>query len=475
MFPLELAQTGPQMFLPPQHLHFTGIGGIGMSGIAEILLRLGFAISGSDLRLSPVTDRLARLGARIYEGHDAAYVAGARALVVSSAIPPDNPEVREARRRQIPVISRGEMLAELMRLKYGIAVAGSHGKTTTTAMLAAVLEGAGLDPTVVVGGRLGAFGGANARVGRSVLLVVESDESDGSFLKLAPILAVVTNIDREHLDHYRSLEDILAAFTEFVNRTPFYGASVLCLDDENVQRILPAVRRRVLTYGARAQADLQICDVTLGPPPTRFRLRRRGEDLGLFRLAVPGAHNVLNAAAAAAVGFELGVQPETVREALARFTGVERRFQVRGRAAGVTVIDDYGHHPAEIQATLAAARQCDYARVLVLFQPHRYTRTLHLLEDFARCFYQADAVFVLDIYAASEPPIEGVHASLLAERIRAHGHRRVEYAGSLERAVEEALAEAREGDAVITLGAGNVWQAADRLLEGLRRRESDGA
>lgn len=475
MFPFPVEQSGPQMFIPPQPLHFVGIGGIGMSGIAEILLQLGFTISGSDLKLSPVTDRLARLGARIYQGHHPSHVAGARAVVVSSAVAPDNPEVLEARRLQIPVIPRGEMLAELMRLKYGIAVAGSHGKTTTTAMLAAALERAGLDPTVVVGGRLSAFGGSNARIGRSLLLVVESDESDGSFLKLAPILAVVTNIDREHLDHYRSLEAILDAFTQFVNRVPFYGAAVLCLDDENVQRLLPAVRRRIITYGARAQADVEIRDALYESFSSRFQLRHRGEDLGWFRLRVPGVHNVLNAAAAAATCLELGVAPDSIREALAEFTGVERRFQIRGQAAGVTVIDDYGHHPAEIRATLAAARQCGYSRVLVLFQPHRYTRTFHLMEDFARCFYQADAVFVLDIYAASEPPIPGVTAAVLAERIQAHGHRMVRYVGSIEAAVVAALEQAQPGDAVLTLGAGNVWQAGDLLLERLAERSKHGA
>lgn len=475
MFPFQQQSSSPPVLFAPQHLHFTGIGGIGMSGIAEILLQLGFTISGSDLKLSPVTERLARLGARIYEGHDPAHVAGARALVVSSAVPPDNPEVQEARRLQIPIITRGEMLAELMRLKYGIAVAGSHGKTTTTSMLATVLEQAGLDPTVVVGGRLRAFGGANARIGRSVYLVVEADESDRSFLKLAPILAVITNIDREHLDHYRSLEEILEAFTEFANRVPFYGAAVMCLDDENVQKILPAVRRRVITYGTRAQADVQIREAEAAHFSSRFRLRRGSDDLGEFRLRVPGLHNVLNAAAATATALELGVAPDVIREALAGFAGVERRFQVYGEAAGVTVIDDYAHHPAEIQATLAAARQCRYERLLVIFQPHRYTRTYHLMEDFARCFYQADAVWVLDIYAASEPPLEGVHAKQLVDRMQAHGHRHVEYAGTIERAVEAVVAEARAGDAVLTLGAGNVWQAAEPILEALRRRESGGA
>ncbi|MEK7405040.1 MAG: UDP-N-acetylmuramate--L-alanine ligase [Acidobacteriota bacterium] len=463
------------MFLRPQHLHFTGIGGIGMSGIAEILLNLGFTISGSDLKLGPITERLARLGARIFEGHDAANVVGAKALVNSSAVGEDNPEVREARRLQIPVIPRGEMLAELMRLKYGIAVGGSHGKTTTTAMLATVLSQAGLDPTAVVGGRLGLFGGTNARIGQSQFLVVESDESDGSFLKLAPILAVVTNIDREHLDHYASLEEIQAAFVEFINKVPFYGAAILCLDDENVQKILPLVRRRTITYGTRAQAELHVAEMTCSHFASEFAARYRGQDLGTFRLQVPGAHNVLNAAATAAVCLELGVDPEVIREALARFAGVERRFQIRGQERGVTVIDDYGHHPTEIRSTLAAARACRYRRILVVFQPHRYTRTFHLMDDFARCFYQADAVLVLDIYAAAEPPIEGVTGAALAERLHAFGHRGAEFAGAIERAAERVLGMVEEGDLVLTLGAGNVWQAGERILEKLRGRTGDGA
>jgi UDP-N-acetylmuramate--alanine ligase len=459
------------MFLRPQHLHFTGIGGIGMSGIAEVLLELGFTITGSDLKLTPLTDRLSALGARIWEGHSAVHIAGAKAVVISSAIDEDNPEVLEARRLQIPVIPRGELLAELMRLKYGIAVGGSHGKTTTTSMLAAILSHAGLDPTVVVGGRLRAMGGSNARLGRSDFLVVESDESDGSFLKLSPIVAIVTNIDREHLDHYPSIEEIRAAFAEFVNRVPFYGAAVLCLDDENVQRILPLVKRRTVTYGTRAQADVHVTEVSGGHFASEFRLGARGSDLGTFRLQLPGVHNVLNAAAAVATGLELGLEADAMREALEGFTGVDRRFQVRGQERGVTVIDDYGHHPTEIRATLAAARQCRYRRVLAIFQPHRYTRTFHLMDDFARCFYQADAVYVVDIYAASERPIEGVSAAALVERIRAYGHRSAEYAGSLESAAQMVLAAAGEGDLVLTLGAGNVWQAGDRVLEGLRARE----
>ncbi|MGD0201509.1 MAG: UDP-N-acetylmuramate--L-alanine ligase [Bryobacteraceae bacterium] len=456
------------MFLKPQHLHFVGIGGIGMSGIAQILLDLGFTITGSDLKLGPITANLERLGAGIREGHDAANLGEAKAVVISSAVGEDNPEVQEARRRQIPVIPRGELLAELMRLKLGIAVAGSHGKTTTTSMLAAILSQAGQDPTVIVGGRLQTIGGSNARLGQSDILVVESDESDGSFLKLTPIYAVVTSIDREHLDHYPSIDAIRAAFTEFINRVPFYGAAVLCLDDENIQRILPAVRRRTITYGTRIQADFQVLECAPGHLSSAFRLQARGEDLGEFRLRVPGAHNVLNAAAAIAMARELEVPLEAARQALADFIGPERRFQIKGQERGITVVDDYGHHPAEIRATLAAARQCRYDRILMVFQPHRYSRTQHLMDDFGRCFYQADSVFLLDVYAASEKPIQGVTAEALAERVRSFGHHSVEYVGTIDRAVESVLAAAREGDLVVTQGAGNVWQAGERILERLR-------
>jgi UDP-N-acetylmuramate--alanine ligase len=451
------------MFFRGQHLHFTGIGGIGMSGIAEVLLNLGYRISGSDLKLSPITGRLAGMGATVYEGHSAANVAGARALVVSSAVDERNPEVQEARRLQIPVIPRGELLAELMRLKYGIAVAGSHGKTTTTSMTAAILNHAGLDPTVVVGGRVGAMG-SNARVGHSDFLVVESDESDGSFLKLAPILAVVTNIDREHLDHYPDLEAIEAAFVEFVNRVPFYGACIVCLDDPNVQAILPAIKRRTITYGTSAQADMIATNIGCGHFASDFHARYRGADLGRFHLGVPGRHNVLNAMAAAVAALELEVAPDTIREALAGFSGVDRRFQVRGKERGVTVVDDYGHHPTEIRATLDAARQCGFRRIHVLFQPHRYSRTFHLMDEFAGSFHQADTLFVTDIYAASESPIEGVTAEALVERIRQFGHRSVEYVGTVDRGADALTAVASEGDMVLTLGAGNVWQAGEKVL-----------
>jgi len=392
---------------------------------------------------------------------------------VSSAVDEQNPEVQEARRMQIPLIPRGELLAELMRLKYCIAVAGSHGKTTTTSMTATILSHAGLDPTVVVGGRVGTMGGSNARVGRSDFLVVESDESDGSFVKLAPIVAVVTNIDREHLDHYPSLEAIEAAFIEFVNKVPFYGAAIVCLDDTNVQNILPEIKRRTVTYGSSAQADVEVGDIGCGPFASDFRLRYKTADLGRFRLRIPGRHNVLNAAAAVTVAMELEVKPDNIREALASFSGVDRRFQVRGKERGITVVDDYGHHPTEIRATLEAARQCGFRRIHVLFQPHRYTRTYHLLDEFGRSFHQADNVFVMDIYAASEKPIEGVTAEALAERIRQFGHRGVEYVGTLDAGVEALHKVARDGDMVLTLGAGSVWQAGERLLERLRTEVRD--
>lgn len=436
-----------------------------MSGLAEVLLTLGYTVTGSDSKLSPITERLESLGARVMEGHRSENLGDAKALVVTSAAKEDNPELIEARRSGIPVIPRGELLAELMRLKYGIAIAGSHGKTSTTSMAAAVLSEAQLDPTVVVGGRVGLMGGSNARVGQSDYLVVESDESDGSFLKLAPIIAVVTNIDREHLDHYADLDAIRNAFLDFVNKVPFYGVAILCVDDENVQQMLPLVKRRTITYGTSAQCDLMISDTNCGHLQSEFRLRFKGRDLGLFRINVPGFHNVLNATASVAVGLELEIDPDLIRSGLQRHAGVDRRFQIKGQKQGVTVVDDYGHHPTEIRATLAAARLCNFARVLAIFQPHRYTRTQHLMDDFARSFNQADAVYLLDIYAASEKPIEGVTAQVLAARIAAFGHRNVQYVGSIEEAVKVATAEAREGDCVITLGAGNVWQAGEKLLQ----------
>jgi len=456
------------MFFKPQHVHFVGIGGIGMSAIAEVLLTLGYQVSGSDAKLSPITERLATMGATIHLGHKAEHVEGAKAVVVTSALDPNNPEMAEARHLQIPVIPRGELLAELMRLKFGIAIAGSHGKTTTTSMVASILNTADMDPTVVVGGKVAAMQGSNARVGKSPLLVVESDESDGSFLKLAPIIAVVTNVDREHLDHYASLEEIQRAFTDFVNKVPFYGAAVLCMEDENIQQIFPLIKRRTITYGRSAQVDLEIHDVILSPAASHFAVRRRDADLGTFHLNVPGIHNVLNATASIGVALELDIPTEQIREGLAAFSGVDRRFSIRGVEHGITVVDDYGHHPTEVKATLAAARLSPYNRIHVLFQPHRYSRTQHLMDEFGTAFHQADRLYLLDIYSASEQTIEGVTTQALLEKIRSYGHRSAEYVANIDEGVAAIAAAAEPGDLVITLGAGNVSQAADKILARLR-------
>jgi UDP-N-acetylmuramate--alanine ligase len=446
-----------------KRIHFVGIGGIGMSGIAEVLLTLGYSVTGSDAKMSPITDRLVILGAKVYEGHRAENVDDAHVLVASSAIHSDNPEIAEAHRRKIPVIPRAEMLAELMRLKYGIAVAGAHGKTTTTSMVASVLAGAGLDPTFVVGGRVNKAG-TTARLGRGEYMVVEADESDRSFLVLAPVVAVVTTIDREHLDQYSSLEDIQDVFVKFVNRIPFYGAAILCLDEPNVQAILPKVTRPVITYGTSNQADVVISDIELLGLESRFRLTFRGEDLGMFYLpSPPGIHNVRNAAAAASVGLYLDLPTDLIRESLKNFTGVGRRFDIKGVINNITLIDDYGHHPAEIRATLDAARLCKFNRVLAVFQPHRYTRTKHLWDDFRLAFNQADVLVVTDIYSAHEPPIEGVSSEALAQAIREAGHKNVVYRPTIEQAVEFLAEEARPGDAIMTIGAGSVTKAAGEL------------
>ena len=463
------------MFAKIQRVHFVGIGGIGMSGIAEVLLNLGYKISGSDLKPSPVTDRLATLGATIFEGHRAENVAGAEVVVISSAVTHQNPEVMEARKCHIPVIQRAEMLAELMRLKYGIAVAGMHGKTTTTSMIAAVLAAGGLDPTVVVGGRVDAMG-SNARLGKSHYLVAEADESDRSFLKLSPILAVVTNIDREHMDCYRDMADVEQAFVEFMDRVPFYGMVVVCNDDDCLRALLPKLRRRVMTYGLRPDSDFRVADSERPRvdgherPVSRFRVDYRGQSLGDFHLHVPGRHNILNATAAIAVGVGLEVAPDAICRALEKFRGVDRRFQLRGCVGEISVIDDYGHHPTEIRATLSAARQCGYKRIHVVFQPHRYTRTQDLADQFATAFGDADSLFVLDIYAASEPPIQGVTGECLARHIANLGKREAIYAASFADAVEKVASLARPGDMVLTLGAGSVSQLGPQILERLQTR-----
>jgi len=464
------------MFARIQRIHFVGIGGIGMSGIAEVLLNLGYRISGSDLKNSPTTQRLASLGATIFEGHSPQNVAGAEVVVISSAVTQENPEVVEARSLHIPVIPRAEMLAELMRLKYGIAIAGMHGKTTTTSMVAAIMATGDLDPTVVVGGRVDAMG-SNARLGKSQYLVAEADESDRSFLKLSPILAVVTNIDREHMDCYRNMRDVKRTFLEFMDRVPFYGTIVLCNDDALLRRLMPQVRRRVMTYGTRRGSDfhIKLAPSELNPgehrPLSRFRVNYRGRDLGEFTLHVPGTHNVLNATAAIAVGVGLDVGLEHIRAALDDFRGVDRRFQLRGTSAGISVVDDYGHHPTEIRATLAAAKQCGYRKIHVIFQPHRYSRTQELMDDFAKAFRDADSLLVLDIYAASEQPIEGVTSKALTERIQELGNRPVRYIESFASAVEAVTDLAEEGDMILTLGAGNLYHLCPILLEKLQTRE----
>ncbi len=451
-----------------QHVHFVGIGGSGMSGIAEVLLNLGYTVSGSDLKLSSVTGHLQALGARVFEGHSAENLGAAHVVVTSTAVRPSNPEVAEARRRGVPVIPRAEMLAELMRLKYGIAIAGSHGKTTTTSMVALVLDKGGLDPTVVVGGRLGVLG-SGARLGRGEYLVAEADESDRSFLKLSPTLAVVTNIDREHLDAYRDLSDIQEAFLGFVNKVPFYGCAVLCLDDPPVQAILPRVERRVVTYGLTQEASVSARDLELRATGSSYTATHLGKPLGTVTVEVPGRHNVTNSLAAVAVGLDLELPFEAIQRGLSSFSGVDRRFEVRGEANGVLVIDDYGHHPTEIRATLETLRlRAGERRTLVVFQPHRFTRTKALWDDFCAAFGGADVLRLVDVYAASEDPIEGVSSEALARAIAVRGHRDVAWIGDVRGAGETLAGEALSGDVVLTLGAGNVSAAGDELLRRLR-------
>jgi len=456
------------VFKKYQHIHFVGIGGVGMSGIAEVLLTLGYRVTGSDARRSETVERLERLGAKVFLGHAAGHVEGAHVVVYSSAVARDNAEVQAARQRGIPVIGRAEMLAELMRLKYGIAIGGTHGKTTTTSMVAAVLDAGGLDPTVVVGGRVHGLG-ANARLGQGEFLVAEADESDGSFLKLSPTIAVVTTVDAEHLDHYADLDAIVAAFLAFVNKVPFYGCAVVCLDDANLQRMIPRMEKRVVTYGLEAGADVTARRLQFAEMRSTFEVVHRGVSLGAMSLQVPGRHNVLNALAATAVALDLEIPLPRIQSALAGFAGVQRRFQIRGSARDVLVVDDYGHHPAEIRATLAAAKAGFDRRVITVFQPHRYSRTQHLHDDFLTAFYQSDVLIVMDIYPAGEAPIPGVHARDLADGIAAHGHREVLYLGSDRAAIVDYLCETtRAGDLVLTLGAGDVGQLGDALLQRLR-------
>ncbi len=448
-------------------IHFVGIGGIGMSGIAEVLINMGLEVSGSDLNENDTTRRLAELGGRIARGHRKENLADVDVVVISSAIRQDNPEVAAARANSIPVIPRAEMLAELMRLKYGVAVAGSHGKTSTTSLVAAVLDRASLDPTVVIGGKVNSLG-SNARLGRGEILLAEADESDGSFLKLSPTLAVVTNVDPEHLDHYGDMETLKETFLDFVNKVPFYGLAVLCLDCPNIQGLLPRVEKRSVTYGTSSQADYQIKDVVCGGLTTRFTPVRRGEELEPVTLKMIGRHNVLNAMAAVAVADELEVPYNVTQEALNEFEGVQRRFTVRGTEQDITVVDDYGHHPTEIKATLQGARESFERRLVAVFQPHRFSRTELLFDQFATSFYDADLVLVTDIYAAGEKAREGIHSEKLVAAMRGHGHRDVTYRPTKELMLDALKQRVRPGDLVVTLGAGDIWKVGEGLLEHLR-------
>lgn len=460
------------MFRHVKRIHFIGIGGIGMSGIAEVLCNLGFDVSGSDIKKSKNTDRLEGFGATIFEGHQAENVGDAQVVVYTSAAKEDNPEIVIAREKGIPVIPRAEMLAELMTLKsYAVAIAGTHGKTSTTSMVATVLNHAGIDPTTVVGGVVESLG-SNAKLGASDWFVTEADESDRSFLMLYPTIAVVTNIDKEHMESYKGMEDVVQCFTDFVNKVPFFGACVLCLDDPNVQLIIPRIKRRRVTYGLTAQADVSAHEIWYSDNfGSSFSVWKGAEVLGEINLPVPGKHNIYNALAAIAVALELEIPFEKIAEAFSQFKNANRRFQFKGEFNGITVVDDYGHHPTEITATLSAAKDGGGGRrTVVVFQPHRYTRTQELMDEFALCFNNADVLYVLDIYAASESPIEGITAEILTENVKKYGHKNAQYIGDIESAAEKVIENLQENDLVITLGAGTVTRLSDEILEKLKNR-----
>jgi UDP-N-acetylmuramate--alanine ligase len=453
------------MYLKKYHIHFVGIGGIGMSGIAELLLNLGYKVSGSDVKSSDITDRLKELGGAIFKGHAAENIKGADVVVVSSAIDPDNPEVQATGQSSIPVIPRAEMLAELMRLKYSIAIAGAHGKTSTTSIVASVLAEGGLDPTVVIGGKLKSIG-SNAVLGEGDFIVAEADESDGSFLKFSPTIAVVTNIDKEHLDFYADLAAIKTAFLNFLDRIPFYGLAVLCLDNEPIQELIPRMKKRYTTYGMSSQADFQIRDVEFGQQKSRFNVYHRGNKMGTIDLNLPGIHNVYNATASIAVGVELNIAFDQIKRALETVEGVQRRLEIKGESNGVTVIDDYGHHPTEIKVTLETIEEnWPNRRKVVVFQPHRYSRTRALFDEFSRAFYQSDVLVVLPIYAASEKKIEGVTSQNLCEEIKAHGHKEVIHADGFKAALSHLKQTLQPGDVLLTLGAGDVWKVGMEVLK----------
>jgi len=452
------------VYLKKYHIHFVGVGGIGMSGIAELLLNLGYKVSGSDVKMSEITDRLKRLGGRITKGHAAGNIEGADVVVFSSAVDRDNPEIQAAMKSSIPVIPRAEMLAELMRLKYSIAIAGAHGKTSTTSIVASVLAAGGLDPTIVIGGKLKGIG-SNAVLGQGDFIVAEADESDGSFLKFSPTIAVVTNIDKEHLDFYKDIDEIKAVFLSFLERIPFYGLAVLCLDNEPIQELIPRMKKRYTTYGMSSQADFQIRDVECGKRKSRFNVYHRGNKMGLIDLNLPGIHNVYNATASIAVGVELNIDFDQIKKALETVEGVQRRLEIKGETNGITVIDDYGHHPTEIKVTLKAVEEnWPDRRKVVVFQPHRYTRTQALFDEFTRAFYRSDVLVVMPIYAASEKKIKGVDARNLCEGIKSHGHKEVIYASGFKAVLSFLNQTLRPGDVLLTLGAGDVWKIGEMLL-----------
>ncbi|MCX7990764.1 MAG: UDP-N-acetylmuramate--L-alanine ligase [Proteobacteria bacterium] len=445
-------------------IHFVGIGGIGMSGIAEVLINLGYKVSGSDLKETDITKRLQRLGAEIYYGHNENNIKDVGCVVISSAIKKDNPELLKAYDINIPVILRAEMLAELLRMKYSVLVAGTHGKTTTTSLISHVLYCADMDPTMVVGGKLNNFG-SNAKLGQGNFVVAEADESDGSFLLLSPTIAVVTNIEREHMEHYGDYEELEKAFVDFLNKVPFYGLNIVCLDDPGVQKIISRLNRRVITYGFSKQADIQAYNIKTGKDGSEFDVIFSGENLGRFKTNVLGSHNVLNSLAVIGVALELDIPLEKVREGFSTFNGIQRRFQFKGSVNGIRVIDDYGHHPTEIKATLDTARKYWDGRIVVLFQPHRYSRTKDLFDDFLTSFYDADVVAVMEIYSAQEDEIPGVSGRLLAEGIKKHGHKEVYFTGDKESSYNFLKSFLKEGDLLITLGAGDVYKVGEMILE----------
>ena len=452
------------MYHKKYHIHFVGIGGIGMSGIAELLINLGYTVSGSDLTLSDITGRLQKLGGTVYRGHAGTNIGNADVVVISSAVKSDNPEVLAAEQLSIPVIPRAEMLAELMRLKYSVAIAGAHGKTSTTSIVSAVLAEGGLDPTVVIGGRLKSIG-SNALLGRGDYIVAEADESDGSFLRMSPAIAVVTNIDREHLDYYPDISAIKDAFLEFIQKVPFYGLGVLCLDNEYIQELLPVIRKRFVTYGMNAQADVQARNIRFEGLKSRFEAYFQGKALGDIFLNLPGQHSIANSLAGIAVGLELDIPFPTIKSALEKTEGVQRRLEIKGEQHGVTVVDDYGHHPTEIKATLQALKDAwPDRRKVVVFQPHRYSRTRALFDDFTRSFYQSDVLLVLPIYSAGEQAIEGVNGHDLCDAIMAHGHREVLCAEDIDGAADHLRKILRRGDVLLTLGAGDVWKVGEAVL-----------